>query len=89
MPIVKPQGLRGLQGLGGLSKAQYDDFVTRNKDLIAQHGYDPVYINNLYSNKQFIDKYGIDKFRAIPDMDVRNAMYKDDIVNTEFIVKSK
>lgn len=84
MPIVKPQGLRGLQGLGGLSKAQYDDFVTRNKDLIAQHGYDPVYINNLYSNKQFIDKYGIDKFRAIPDMNVRNAMYKDDIVNTEF-----
>lgn len=84
MPIVKPQGLRGLQGLGGLSKAQYDDFITRNKDLITRHGYDPVYINNLYSNKQFIDKYGVDKFKAIPNIDMRNALYKYDIVNTEF-----
>ena len=84
MPINKPQGLRGLQGLGSLSKAQYDSFINKNKDLISQHGYDPVYINNLYSNKQFIDKYGIEKFKAIPDIDMRNTLYKDDIVNTEF-----
>ena len=84
MPINKPQGLRGLQGLGSPSKAQYDSFINKNKDLISQHGYDPVYINNLYSNKQFIDKYGIEKFKAIPDIDMRNTLYKDDIVNTEF-----
>lgn len=84
MPINRPQGLRGLQGLGSLSKAQYDSFINKNKDLISQHGYDPVYINNLYSNKQFIDRYGIEKFKAIPDIDVRNTLYKDDIVNTEF-----
>lgn len=84
MPINKPQGLRGLQGLGSLSKAQYDSFINRNRDLISQHGYDPVYINNLYSNKQFIDKYGIEKFKAIPDIDMRNTLYKNDIVNTEF-----
>lgn len=84
MPINKPQGLRGLQGLGSLSKAQYDSFINRNKDLISQHGYDPMYINNLYSNKQFIDKYGIEKFKAIPDINMRNTLYKDDIVNTEF-----
>lgn len=84
MPINKPQGLRGLQGLGSLSKAQYNSFINKNKDLISQHGYDPVYINNLYSNKQFIDKYGIEKFKAIPDIDMRNTLYKDDIVNTEF-----
>lgn len=84
MPINRPQGLRGLQGLGSLSKAQYDSFINKNKDLISQHGYDPVYINNLYSNKQFIDKYGIEKFKAIPDIDMRNTLYKDDIVNTEF-----
>lgn len=84
MPINKPQGLRGLQGLGSLSKAQYDSFINKNRDLISQHGYDPVYINNLYSNKQFIDKYGIEKFKAIPDIDMRNTLYKDDIVNTEF-----
>lgn len=84
MSIDKLQGLRGLQGLKSLSKAQYDSFINKNKDLISQHGYDPVYINNLYSNKQFIDKYGIEKFKAIPDIDVRNTLYKDDIVNTEF-----
>lgn len=84
MSINKPQGLRGLQGLESLSKAQYDSFINKNRDLISQHGYDPVYINNLYSNKQFIDKYGIEKFKAIPDIDVRNTLYKDDIVNTEF-----
>lgn len=84
MPINRPQGLRGLQGLGSLSKAQYDSFINKNRDLISRHGYDPVYINNLYSNKQFIDKYGIEKFKAIPDIDMRNTLYKDDIVNTEF-----
>ena len=84
MPINKPQGLKGLQGLGGLSKAQYDSFIEKNKDLISQHGYDPTYINNLYSNKQFIDKYGVEKFKAMPNIDMRNAMYKDDVVNTEF-----
>lgn len=84
MPVNKPQGLRGLQGLGSLSKAQYDSFINKNRDLISQHGYDPVYINNLYSNKQFIDRYGIEKFKAIPDIDMRNTLYKDDIVNTEF-----
>lgn len=84
MPINKPQGLRGLQGLGSLSKAQYDSFINKNRDLISQHGYDPMYINNLYSNKQFIDKYGIEKFKAIPNIDMRNTLYKDDIVNTEF-----
>lgn len=84
MPINKPQGLRGLQGLGSFSKAQYDSFINKNRDLISQHGYDPMYINNLYSNKQFIDKYGIEKFKAIPDIDMRNTLYKDDIVNTEF-----
>lgn len=84
MPINRPQGLRGLQGLGSLSKAQYNSFINKNRDLISQHGYDPVYINNLYSNKQFIDRYGIEKFKAIPDIDMRNTLYKDDIVNTEF-----
>ena len=84
MPVNKPQGLKGLQGLGGLSKAQYDSFIEKNRDLISQHGYDPTYINNLYSNKQFIDKYGVEKFKAMPNIDMRNAMYKDDVVNTEF-----
>lgn len=84
MPINRPQGLRGLQGLRSLSKAQYDNFINKNRDLISQHGYDPMYINNLYSNKQFIDRYGIEKFKAIPDIDMRNTLYKDDIVNTEF-----
>ena len=84
MPIVKPQGLRGLQGLGSLNKAQYDDFINKNRDLIAQHGNDPMYVNQLYSNKQFIDKYGLEKFNAIPNADIRNEIFKGDLVNAEF-----
>ena len=84
MPIIKPQGLEGLKGLGSLSERDYNAFVDRNKDLIAAHAYDPIYINNLYSNKQFIDKFGIDQFKAIPDINVRNNLFKDAIVGEEF-----
>ena len=84
MPKIVPEGLKGLKGLGSLSKPDYDAFVERNKELIAQHGYDPVYINNLYSNKQFIDKFGVDQFKAIPDIEVRNNYYRDAIVEDEF-----
>ena len=84
MPLIKPQGLQGLKGLGNLSKQEYDSFVERNKDLISQHGYDPVYINNLYSNKQFIDKFGMDQFKAIPDINMRNNLFKDTVVGEEF-----
>ena len=84
MSGTTPQGLKGLKGLGALSKTQYDAFVNNNIDLISKHRYDPVFIQNLYSNKQFIDRYGIDKFKAIPDINVRNTIFKDDIINTEF-----
>lgn len=84
MPIIKPQGLQGLKGLGSLSESEYNAFVDRNKDLIAAHAYDPVYINNLYSNKQFIDKFGIDQFKAISDINIRNEVFKDAIVDEEW-----
>lgn len=84
MPLIKPQGLQGLKGLGNLSQQEYDSFVARNKDLIAAHSYDPVYINNLYSNKQFIDKFGIEQFKAMPDINMRNNLFKDTIVGEEF-----
>lgn len=84
MPEFKPKGLRGLAGLGSLNKAQYDNFIEKNRDLIAQHGNDPMYVNQLYSNKQFIDRFGLDKFKAIPDMDMRNNIFKADVINTEF-----
>lgn len=84
MPEFKPKGLHGLTGLGSLNKAQYDNFIEKNRDLIAQHGNDPMYVNQLYSNKQFIDRFGLEKFKAIPDMDMRNDMFKADVINTEF-----
>ena len=84
MPIIKPQGLQGLKGLGSLSKQDYDAFVERNKELISRNGYDPIYINNLYSNKQFIDRYGVEKFKAIPDINMRNNLLREDVVNEEW-----
>lgn len=84
MPIVTPQGLAGLKGLGSLSKQEYDAFVDKNRDLIASHNYDPVYINNLYSNKQFIDKFGVEQFKAVPNINARNELFKEAVVGEEW-----
>ncbi len=84
MPIITPQGLKGLQGIGSLSKADYDAFVKKNDALISRHAYDPSYISNLYSNKQFIDRYGVEQFKAIPDFDMRNSLLREDVVNEEW-----
>lgn len=84
MPEIKHQGLQRLKGLGELSKEQYDSFINSNKELISKHGYDPSYINNLYANKQFIDRYGVEAFKTMPDIDMRKNVFKEDIVNEEF-----
>lgn len=84
MPKTTPQGLRGLQGVGSLSKQEYDEFVRRNDGLISRHAYDPEYISNLYSNKMFIDRYGVDQFKALPDFNMRNNLLRNDVVNEEW-----
>lgn len=84
MPIITPQGLKGLQGIGSLSKADYDAFVKKNDALISRHAYDPQYISSLYSNKQFIDRYGVEQFKAIPDFNMRNNLLREDVVNEEW-----
>lgn len=84
MPIITPQGLKGLKGIGSLSKADYDAFVKKNDALISRHAYDPEYISSLYSNKQFIDRYGVEQFKAIPDFDMRNNLLREDVVNEEW-----
>ena len=84
MPLITPKGLKGLQGIGSLSQADYDAFVKKNDALISRHAYDPEYISNLYANKQFIDRYGIDQFKAVPDFDMRNNLLREDVVNEEW-----
>lgn len=84
MPIITPQGLKGLKGIGSLSKAEYEDFVRKNDGLISRHAYDPEYISNLYSNKMFIDRYGVDQFKAVPDFNTRNSLLREDVVNEEW-----
>ena len=84
MPIITPKGLKGLQGIGSLSQQDYDAFVKKNDALISKHAYDPAYISNLYSNKMFIDRYGVDQFKAIPDFDMRNKLLREDVVNEEW-----
>lgn len=84
MAIIKPDGLKGLKGINYIPKDEYDSFMDTNRQKIAAHNYDPVYINNLYSNKLFIDKYGIEKFRSMPNIDARNTLYRNDIINEEW-----
>ena len=65
MPIIQPEGLKGLKGIGSLSKEEYDAFVGNNADMIAAHNNDPAFIANLYRNKQYIDTFGIDALEPI------------------------
>lgn len=80
----KPKGLKGLRGVGDLSSDEYNDFIEKNKALIAAHNNDPTYINQLYKNKQFIDTFGLDRFKSMPDYRARNAAYEEVIINTEW-----
>lgn len=84
MPIIQPEGLKGLKGIGSLSKEEYDAFVSNNAHKIAAHNNDPAFIANLYRNKQYIDTFGIDAFRANPDFEARNREYRDKVVNDAF-----
>jgi tetratricopeptide (TPR) repeat protein len=89
MPIIEPKGLRGLRGITSLSESEYNSFVTDNKDLIARHNYDPKYISNLYSNKQFIDTFGENAFdqakAAGYDLSARNELLKNKIIGDTFV----
>lgn len=99
MAIIEPKGLPGLKGLNkqkintelsklngtrSASKEEFDQFYNDNIQAIAQHNYDPIFINNLYKNKQFIDKYGMEAFKATPGMKNREAIFKHDIINSAF-----
>lgn len=88
MPIITPKGLQGLRGISSLSDNEYEAFVSNNRNLIAKHNYDPKYISNLYSNKQFINAFGRDAFHQAKangfDLNARNELLRDKIVTNEF-----
>lgn len=76
--------LKGLKGLRGLSKQEYDSW--------KQEQIDAGLINNrtsykqqevLYNNQQFVDKYGADVAKQL-SYDNRVKMFNDDIINTAF-----
>ena len=92
MPINKIQGLRGLRSFSELSNEERDAFMKSNANILNQYHN----LNNrdkaaniLYMNQKFIDKYGIQKFNEMNNdsessFDLRNQIYKEDVVNTEF-----
>ena len=85
----KLRGLKGLKGIGDMSKEEYSAFVEKNRAKIAAHNYDPAYISNLYENKQFIDIYGIDAFRATPGLENRRKLLQDDLKEVNSVSQKK
>jgi len=80
MAIIKPEILKGLKGLQGLSLEEQDIFLKENKDKILRHAFNPEYANNLYFNQQFVDRYGMDTFKAMPNIKQRRALYEKDLI---------
>ena len=92
MPIRKLQGLRGLRGFTELAPEEQAVFMRANADILNQYrnlrNRDKA-ANILYMNQQFINKYGLQRFNEMNDeseasFDLRNQVYKNDIINTEF-----
>lgn len=76
-------GLNRLDGWDALSEEQKKTFMNQKKDLLAKHGFDPNYTKQLYRNNQYIEKYGLDTFKAL-DNNTLEKMYKNDVVNEAF-----
>lgn len=79
---IKIQGLKGLDFNSPEDKA----WIARNKAAgIITDNWNNYDIQQLYRNKQFIDKFGIDRFNSmVNDPEGRNTLYRDALVNEQF-----
>lgn len=79
---------KGLEGLKGLdfSTPEGQAWVEKQKRAgIITSSWKPSDMQQLYRNKQFIDKYGIDTFNSmINDPAGRSRVYEEDIINKAF-----
>lgn len=81
MGIIKIQGMQGLRGLSSLSATERD--LWRKQNASKLKGRPLGFENILYSNQQYIEKFGIDAFNAY-DKEIRDAQFKHAILAEEY-----
>ena len=63
------------QGTRGLGKDEYQSWWDENAAKLE--GKDAIWEDRLWRNQQFVDAFGLDRFKATPDKDERDELYKD------------
>ena len=85
--MAKNEALNKLDGIYGLSDAQYSRLMHQYPEVFAKYDYDRMALDRVFRNQQFKDKYGADAFNKIKNPKQRDAIFKHDIINSEFIKK--
>lgn len=82
---MQRKGLEGLKGID-FNSQEVKDWIARNKKAgVITDDWRPSDIENLYKNRQFINKYGKDEFRRMrSDPEARYERYRTDIINEAF-----
>jgi hypothetical protein len=85
MPKIEVKGLRGLRGIDYSNPKDIEWLDRQKKAGIVTNNWADSDINKLYRNKQFIDRFGKDAFKAMQyDEDARNALYRSAVIDDAF-----
>ena len=86
MGIIKIKGLEGLKGFSDLSAEDQHTFYAQYKNLfdkLPEYQKETV-ASELYKRKQYIERFGMDAYKAQSDADIRNQQYREAVINEEW-----
>ena len=86
MGIIKTKGLEGLKGFSDLSAEDQNAFYAQYKNLfdkLPEYQKETV-ASELYKRKQYIERFGMDAYKAQSDADIRNQQYREAVINEEW-----
>lgn len=73
-----------LNGYYGLTANQQDAFKTKYWEKAVAHNFDSGYLDTIFRNHLFIDRFGMARFKKLESPGERDALLKHNIVGTEF-----
>ena len=87
MPIIQTTGTNAIKGLYGLSPKEREQWQAEQRQLgKLKPGASTAYMERLYKNQQFVNKYGVDKFNSMTPKQ-RDIYFKEDVAQNALAVK--